>query len=532
MKKNSKNASRILAAALSTVFTLNFIPVSAFAEQITETEETAVLNEIAEESVQETIAEENDLQEEILPVEDEEVSETEETVVQNYQVSVSVPEDMRDVCFAALNQNYELLSVPEGETVHLKAEAFDKEEKHCLIKCIRIGDEILFENENGQNVYENDILITGDMADENGNINISVELMQYYVVKLSYDTQQEIVSDGHEYLVFDKASKTVTATPPEGYRVSELRIDNQVFNYSENDYIAVVELEENQNHTVTAKFELNRYQITGSENNGNNISFRVSGKNRFLDNTASILYGQDVECRIKLQKSCYIDTIEINGELYPESLLTKDRNGCYFFTLSNVTQNIQVDVKSKTYRPQVVTESSDQTSENADGMYYDKWRAFTVSIYDMEDVMPSFEELISQFVIQRNGELLPDEEKVIYCRRGKKKTLDGIEYDSIIVNLYFREDGEYNWSFQYKNRAGVSPVSTGITEIGNNISHFIVDVTNPTGSITVSEKKWQSLLELLTFGVYSNHNLSVTIEPEDVNNRSIEYYVVNQQACK
>ena len=525
MKKNSKNASRILAAALSTVFTLNFIPVSAFAEQITETEETAVLNEIAEESVQETIAEENDLQEEILPVEDEEVSETEETVVQNYQVSVSVPEDMRDVCFAALNQNYELLSVPEGETVHLKAEAFDKEEKHCLIKCIRIGDEILFENENGQNVYENDILITGDMADENGNINISVELMQYYVVKLSYDTQQEIVSDGHEYLVFDKASKTVTATPPEGYRVSELRIDNQVFNYSENDYIAVVELEENQNHTVTAKFELNRYQITGSENNGNNISFRVSGKNRFLDNTASILYGQDVECRIKLQKSCYIDTIEINGELYPESLLTKDRNGCYFFTLSNVTQNIQVDVKSKTYRPQVVTESSDQTSENADGMYYDKWRAFTVSIYDMEDVMPSFEELIRQFVIQRNGELLPDEEKVIYCRRGKKKTLDGIEYDSIIVNLYFREDGEYNWSFQYKNRAGVSPVSTGITEIGNNISHFIVDVTNPTGSITVSEKKWQSLLELLTFGVYSNHNLSVTIEPEDVNNRSIEYYV-------
>ena len=38
MKKNKKTASRILAAAVSTAFTLNFTPFAVFAEQIDEIE--------------------------------------------------------------------------------------------------------------------------------------------------------------------------------------------------------------------------------------------------------------------------------------------------------------------------------------------------------------------------------------------------------------------------------------------------------------------------------------------------------------
>ena len=45
MKKKKKTASRILAAALSTAFTLSFAPVSVFAEQIPEIEETVSTEE-------------------------------------------------------------------------------------------------------------------------------------------------------------------------------------------------------------------------------------------------------------------------------------------------------------------------------------------------------------------------------------------------------------------------------------------------------------------------------------------------------
>ena len=390
MKKKKKTASRILAAALSTAFTLSFAPVSVFAEQIPETEETVSTEENLwteennyeseteefSESVPEIPEEENQLYE-------ENTAEQEESIPQNYQVSISIPEEMQDVCFAALNEEYASLTVQDGETIHLKAKVSDKEEKHCLIRCIRAGSQILFEEENGQNFYENDIQITRDMADENGNINISVELMQYYLVQFSYNSQQGAVSADHAYTAFDESNPekvigtvqlnqdertTVRAVPAEHYRVVSVKTDNHTSKYSENDCTAEIELEENKNHTVEVMFALNKYTITGNETNDGEIKFCIhNGKDNFSPEsysyggeTAYPKYGQTVVCCIKPNTNQYIHSVKINGELYQGNLI-KDENSYYLINIENVTEDIQVDVDfTKSENIQLVLPETDE----------------------------------------------------------------------------------------------------------------------------------------------------------------------------
>lgn len=91
------------------------------------------------------------------------------------------------------------------------------------------------------------------------------------------------------------------------------------------------------------------------------------------------------------------------------------------------------------------------------------------------------------------------------------------------ATITFEADGNYTWSFDYTNKADnqMKPVKAE----GTTPFNFTVDKTNPTGTISVDENIWDKLLNILTFGLYSNKNVQVKATSEDATSPVvIEYY--------
>ncbi len=92
------------------------------------------------------------------------------------------------------------------------------------------------------------------------------------------------------------------------------------------------------------------------------------------------------------------------------------------------------------------------------------------------------------------------------------------------ATVTFVKDGNYTWSFQYTNKAG-NILKTCTTEEKEYPFSFTVDQTNPFGTIQVNENVWDKLLEVLTFGLYSNVDATVKATAEDATSPvKKEYY--------
>lgn len=92
------------------------------------------------------------------------------------------------------------------------------------------------------------------------------------------------------------------------------------------------------------------------------------------------------------------------------------------------------------------------------------------------------------------------------------------------ATIVFSTDGNYTWSLSYTNKADNSneAVTTGVSVTPYT---FAVDKTNPSGTITVKTNTWDRLLEVLTFGLYSNTSVDVSATATDATSPvTIEYY--------
>ncbi len=92
------------------------------------------------------------------------------------------------------------------------------------------------------------------------------------------------------------------------------------------------------------------------------------------------------------------------------------------------------------------------------------------------------------------------------------------------ATITFSEDGVYSWTMSYINKAGNinAPIDSSSCTTP---FHFAVDMTDPTGKVTVGTSIWDQLLTVITFGIYSNSSLAVSAEAQDVVSPvTIEYY--------
>lgn len=98
------------------------------------------------------------------------------------------------------------------------------------------------------------------------------------------------------------------------------------------------------------------------------------------------------------------------------------------------------------------------------------------------------------------------------------------------ATVTFSDNENYVWSYSYTNLADnvldvTNKVSTGESETP---FVFTVDDKDPTGTITVNENTWDKLLNVLTFGIYSNVKADVSATYEDETSPvTVEYYKVS-----
>ena len=312
MKKRKKLADRILATAISTAFTLSFVPVPAFAEQVVEESYNNIINteETTETELKITKEEQiSDSSEIYLEETEENFTDTTTEISKNYQILINIPEEIRNTCTVIVNGKQEGIFVQENEVVTLKAmfsnnNENDEDDKNYEIETISIGNMILCQNIDisERTTCESKITINESLADENGNIIVNVILSKYLFeqdIVLTKSNNQDIVSDS------------------------------------------------NDNNIIT-----NQFQITGGRNDeAGRVSFYMNSED---DNFNPELYDDGVETLIcdydktavvyiQPNENFYIKSIRINGEIYQQTL-TQNNNG-YYFSIENVTQDMQVDVE-------------------------------------------------------------------------------------------------------------------------------------------------------------------------------------------
>lgn len=96
--------------------------------------------------------------------------------------------------------------------------------------------------------------------------------------------------------------------------------------------------------------------------------------------------------------------------------------------------------------------------------------------------------------------------------------------DTHTATVSFTADGNYTVGLSYLSGAGNT---NALVDYGSSVTptNFTVDSVKPTGSVTIANNTWNQILNILTFGIYSNTTLEVTATAQDINSPvTIEYY--------
>ncbi|MDE7121436.1 MAG: hypothetical protein K2O42_04670, partial [Oscillospiraceae bacterium] len=323
------------------------MPVSGFAEQVLETADAETEESLfPDESVQEE--EDNDISEE---QDWEENDENADPVVieKNYQIYPNIPEDMQDVC--GVN-----ISTSSDDSVNVEVNIVDQKNKHYLIKSIRIGSKVLLNNPGGQLSYaENDIQITDDIADENGNVPVTIEGMERYTIEISYDSEKgQAYIEGREEEEYGTIEVSEGEIPKlivhahEDYLISDILIDDESLEDCQDLTDYDTELTADKNHVIQVSFVSKQHKVTSNledEQKGGSVNFRIDGTEEFMP-SLSIEHGQNVTGRVQANNGYFISGVSIFSDKPTRNLkvedMEKDANGGYLFDISDITGDITV----------------------------------------------------------------------------------------------------------------------------------------------------------------------------------------------
>ena len=96
-----------------------------------------------------------------------------------------------------------------------------------------------------------------------------------------------------------------------------------------------------------------------------------------------------------------------------------------------------------------------------------------------------------------------------------------VEYQA---TLTFYGDARYEWDVNYVSLAENEGVVTG--NDAENTFNFVSDSVAPTGSVTVEKNVWSKLLETITFGLFSQNAVAVSVSEEDITSEFFADYIV------
>jgi hypothetical protein len=101
--------------------------------------------------------------------------------------------------------------------------------------------------------------------------------------------------------------------------------------------------------------------------------------------------------------------------------------------------------------------------------------------------------------------------------------------DKHTATVSFVDNGNYNWSVSYQNKAGKSAEKVDVSEQKTPYK-FTVDKTSPSLELTYEKNIWSELLQTITFGIWSQNDVTVTATnaKDDISPiKSVSYHKYN-----
>ena len=101
--------------------------------------------------------------------------------------------------------------------------------------------------------------------------------------------------------------------------------------------------------------------------------------------------------------------------------------------------------------------------------------------------------------------------------------------DKHTATVSFVDNGNYNWSVSYQNKAGKSAEKVDVSEQKTPYK-FTVDTKSPSLELIYEKNIWDELLKTITFGIWNNGNVTVTATnaEDDISPiKSVSYFKYN-----
>ena len=181
------------------------------------------------------------------------------------------------------------------------------------------------------------------------------------------------------------------------------------------------------------------------------------------------------------------------------------------------------DVKINTTAPTVNVEINGNTNTSFEKGYYTQ-RTATVTITDRDSTFDAnaATEGIKISAKGVNG-------KVISLDKTKMISEWDTNGDTHTAYVKFDKDANYDWSVSYQNKAGKSAEKVDVSEQKTPYK-FTVDTKSPSLKLKINEENmWNELLKTITFGIWSQNDVTVTANANDNISpiKSVSYHKYN-----
>lgn len=363
---------------------------------------------------------------------------------------------------------------------------------------------IILYNKNGQ-------VVGGGKDIQNVTVNATTEIAK---IKLVYQSDSEMATMAHEVVGISAASplKIVVDTDK---TVSTLTPDDAHSNgFYNNNFNVKLEAKDLGDFSGIASIE---YFVTSTVVTGTYDEIQASAKTE-----SGTLY-------------TYTDTVEDTKTVYiPVTASKNDSDNVVVWAkitdrAGNVetikTDALKVCVTAPKLMSVVVSGTKAADAENG---YFDTARTATITIIDRASAFDETAATNGIEIIAKNfngGDVVISKPAMIsWVHNG----------DNHVATIVFETEANYNWSFNYTNKANWGLDRTNAIETGDNRYEFTVDGDAPTASISIDiNNTWDKLLSTLTFGIWKNYSITATATATDdiAGVKEIVYYKSNSDAA-
>lgn len=172
--------------------------------------------------------------------------------------------------------------------------------------------------------------------------------------------------------------------------------------------------------------------------------------------------------------------------------------------ITEKTLNFNID------KPEITLSYNNNTCRN--GKYFNAPRTATLLVTDKSELF-DLDALTKSIVItatDAKGKPVENAYKISKWEKGSSENTK----DTYQATIDFEEDANYTFSIDYTNKTNGK--CDNISCRGSAAPfEFTIDTTKPAGSVTIGKNLWETLLEVLSFGVLSADRLEVTMAGND-----------------